>query len=92
MPVVPVEEVVTSFYFRFNVVDRPGVLAQIARILAEEQISIESVIQHGRSADTVPLIITTYEAPERAMRRAVAEIDRLEIVKEPTRVIRVERP
>lgn len=92
MPVVPVEEVVTSYYLRFIVVDQPGVLALIARILAEEKISIESVIQHGRSEDTVPLIIMTHEAPERAMRRAVAEIDRLEIVKEPTRVIRVERP
>jgi homoserine dehydrogenase len=92
LAVVPMDEVVTSFYFRFIVVDRPGVLAQIARILAAEEISIESVIQHGRSADTVPLIITTHEAPERAMRRAVAEIDRLAIVREPTRVIRVERP
>lgn len=92
MPVVPVEEVVTSYYLRFIVVDQPGVLALIARVLAEERISIESVIQHGRSEDTVPLIIMTHEAPERAMRRAVSEIDRLEIVKEPTRVIRVERP
>ena len=92
LPVAPVEEVVTSYYFRFVVVDRPGVLAQIARILASEQISIESVIQHGRSEDTVPLIIMTHEAPERAMRRAIAEIDRLSIVKEPALVIRVERP
>ncbi len=83
---------VTSYYLRFIVVDQPGVLTLIARILAEERISIESVIQHGRSEDTVPLIIMTHEAPERAMRRAVSEIDRLEMVKEPTRVIRVERP
>jgi homoserine dehydrogenase len=92
LPVVPMEEIVTSYYFRFIVLDQPGVLAQIARILATERISIESVIQHGRSTDTVPLIIMTHEATERAMRRAVAEIDRLSMVKEPTHVIRVERP
>ncbi len=92
LPVVPVEEVVTSYYFRFVVLDQPGVLAQITQILATEQISIESVIQHGRSEDTVPLIIMTHEAPERAMRRAVARIDRLSMVREPTLVIRVERP
>ena len=73
-------------------VDQPGVLAEIARILAVEEISIESVIQHGRSADTVPLIIMTHQAQESAMREAVAEVDRLSLVKEPTHVIRVERP
>ncbi len=91
-PMVPMEEIVSSYYMRFLVVDQPGVLAEIARILAVEEISIESVIQHGRSADTVPLIIMTHQAQESAMREAVAEIDRLSLVKEPTHVIRVERP
>lgn len=91
LPIVPMDEIVTAYSLRFLVLDRPGVLAQITGILAEQDISIQSVIQHGRSADTVPLIIMTHEAVEKALRRAVAVIDRLPAVKERTRVIRVEK-
>ena len=90
---VPVGEVKTSFYCRFTVYDRPGVLAQIARIFASEKISIATVIQHGRSETqngTVPLIMTLHEAPEAAMRRAVAEIDRLSIIGQKSQTIRIE--
>ena len=90
---VPVEEITTRFYCRLTVYDRPGVLAQVARIFSEEQISIETVIQHGRSETedgTVPLIMTTHEAREAAMRRAMAEIDRLRVVTEKSQIIRIE--
>ena len=90
---VPVGEVKTSFYCRFTVYDQPGVLAQIARIFASEKISIATVIQHGRSETqngTVPLIMTLHEAPEAAMRRAVAQIDRLSIVGQQSQTIRIE--
>ena len=90
---VPVGEVKTSFYCRFTVYDQPGVLAQIARIFASEKISIATVIQRGRSETqngTVPLIMTLHEAPEAAMRRAVAQIDRLSIVGQQSQTIRIE--
>ncbi len=90
---VPVDEVKTSFYCRFTVYDQPGVLAQIARIFASEKISIATVIQHGRSETrngTVPLIMTLHEAPEAAMRRAVAEIDQLTVVGQKSQTIRIE--
>ena len=83
----------TSFYCRFTVYDQPGVLAQIARIFASEKISIATVIQHGRSETrngTVPLIMTLHEAPEAAMRRAVAEIDQLTVVGQKSQTIRIE--
>ena len=57
----------SRFYLRLLVADRPGVLAEIARVLAEHQISIASVIQHEaldeHEGDTVPLVIMTHTAP-----------------------------
>jgi homoserine dehydrogenase len=90
---VPPEDVHTSAYFRFTVHDRPGVIAQIAQIFSEEQISIAMVIQHGRSevvGGAVPLIITAHEAPESHMRRAVAAIDQLPVILEKSQVVRIE--
>ena len=90
---IPMEEVEIRYYLRFLVLDQPGVLAQIARILAVHRISIASVIQKGRSLQeggTVPLVMMTHEAKERNMGAAVAEIDKLPEVREGTRLIRVE--
>jgi homoserine dehydrogenase len=90
---IPPEEVETSFYCRFTVYDQPGVLARIARIFSEQQISIATVIQHGRSETeqgTVPLIMTTHEAREASMRTAVQQIDRLSIITEPSQILRIE--
>lgn len=88
---IPMEEIVIPYYFRFHVLDKPGVLAQISRILADENISISSVIQKERAAESVvPLVIMTHEAPEKAMRSAIAKIDALGVVKDKTTVIRVE--
>ncbi len=90
---IPPGEIETSFYCRFTVYDRPGVLAQIARIFSEERISIATVIQHGRSETeegTVPLIMTTHDAREAAMRRAVKEIDRLPTITEKSQILRIE--
>jgi homoserine dehydrogenase len=91
---IPPEEIVTSFYCRFTVYDRPGVLALIARIFSEKEISIATVIQQGRSEsekDAVPLIMTTHQGREAAMRAAVAEINNLQVIKEPSQIIRIER-
>lgn len=89
---IPMEEVCIPYYFRFLVADKPGVLAQISRILAEEQISIASVIQKGRAQHegTVPLIIMTHEAKEKAVRSAIQRINTLDIVRDRVQVIRVE--
>lgn len=80
------------YYLRALACDRPGVLAQIARVLAEERISIASVIQKERDLQggTVPLIIVTHEAPEAAMQRALAALGRLDILQGQARVIRIE--
>lgn len=67
------------FYLRFNVDDRPGVLAEIAGILGRQKISIASVIQHETEEEaggSVPLVIMTHTAPEGAMSQALQTIDR----------------
>ncbi|MGQ9575320.1 MAG: homoserine dehydrogenase [Thermoguttaceae bacterium] len=76
-------KVLGRYYLRFNVDDRPGVLAEIAGILGRHQISIASVIQHEteeQAANIVPLVIMTHSAPEGAMRQAMAAIDQLPFV------------
>ncbi len=73
------------YYLRFSVEDRPGVIAQIAGILGQHQISIASVIQHeptnGEEGDVVPLVIMTHSASEGAASRALEEIDQLPSVR-----------
>ena len=91
---IPPEEIETSFYCRFTVYDRPGVLAHIARIFSEVGISIATVIQHGRSETeegTVPLIITTHKAKEASMRSAVDEINNLDVITRKPQIIRIEQ-
>lgn len=73
------------YYLRFTVEDKPGVLAEIAGVLGRHSISIASLIQHEPSGDdgarVVPLVVMTYHAREGAAAVAVAEIDRLKVVK-----------
>jgi homoserine dehydrogenase len=71
----------SRFYLRVLVQDRPGMLAEVARVLAEQQISIASVIQHeafeGHEGEFVPLVIMTHYAPTGKFRVAAAAIDAL---------------
>ena len=91
-PLVPLGEIHASCYLRFTAQDRPGVLGHIAGALGRHEIGIESVIQQGRGGATrsVPVLVKTHPAPERAVRRALEEIDRLPDVTAPTRMIRIE--
>jgi homoserine dehydrogenase len=89
--VVPIGEVVSRYYVRLSVVDRPGVLAKIAAILGHARISISSVIQpEGRVGEKVPLVLMIHEAPNAAMAKALGRIARLPVVKEEPMMIRVE--
>jgi homoserine dehydrogenase len=87
----PMEEISSLYYLRFTVVDRPGVLAQIAGELGRCGISISSMVQQGRrEGQTVPVVIKTHTARERDVQTALREINRKAFVSEPTRLIRVE--
>jgi homoserine dehydrogenase len=88
----------SRYYLRFDVPDRPGVLAKIASVLAEYQISIASVLQKekvckvaGREGQPiVPLVILTHKAYEMDMQRAIGEIQQLPVVEGKPVIIRVE--
>lgn len=84
----PAHSVRSRFYLRLLVSDRHGVLAEIARILAEHQISISSVIQHealdDHEGDTVPLVIMTHTALTGQFQAALAEIDARDYVVSPS--------
>ncbi len=88
----PMEELTTRYYLRCMVVDRPGVLSQIAGVLGHHRISIMSVLQQGRQeGQTVPLIIMTHRASERSVQTALKEINQMAtVVSHPTTLIRVE--
>jgi len=77
-------KLLSRYYLRFTVEDRPGVLAQITGVLGQHHISIASVIQHEHDpegdADTVPLVIMTHSAAEGDAAGATKEIDRLPCV------------
>ncbi len=79
------------YYIRLQVVDRPGVLAEIAAILRDHAISIEALIQRARNPGRgVPIVLTTHEAREGAMVAALGQIGALTSVLEPPRMIRIE--
>jgi homoserine dehydrogenase len=89
--VMPIDQIPSRYYVRLSVVDRPGVLAQIATILGASSIGISSVIQpEGRPGESVPLILMMHNAPNAAMTQALAKMSQLKVVKEPPMLLRVE--
>jgi homoserine dehydrogenase len=85
------EDIESMYYFRFAALDQPGVLSKISGILGNNNISIASVIQKGRSVvASVPLVVLTHVAREKDVLKSVAEIDNLQVVSEKTLFIRVE--
>ena len=90
-PASPMLRHVGAYYVRLMVVDRPGVIADIAAALRDEQVSMEQMIQRGRApGEAVPVVLTTHETEEAAMRRALERIGDLDTVLEPPRMIRVD--
>jgi homoserine dehydrogenase len=91
LPRSPMRRHVGAYYFRLMVSDRPGVLADVAACLRDHRVSIESLIQRGRSEDEpVPIVFTTHETTEADMTGALADIAVLEAVLEPPLMIRIE--
>lgn len=91
IPVLPVTEIVTHYYFRFAALDRPGVLSTIAGILGKYGISIKTVQQKGRKTNgTVPIVMLTHNAREADVRAAIKEIAVLDVVGAKPVLIRIE--
>lgn len=86
-----ISSILSRYYLRFHVIDKPGVLSQISRVLGSHKISISDVIQKERSeGSVVPLILLTHDAHERDVRGAIGVIDRLKVVRGKSQVIRIE--
>ncbi len=90
-PAAPAGSHRSAFYIRLMVRDEPGVFADIAAVLRDERVSMEQVIQRGRSpSEIVPVVMTVHETDEAAMMRAVDRLAALASVAEPPRLIRIE--
>ena len=91
MPSVPMSMHYGAYYLRLMVVDRPGVIADVTAILRDAGISLESMLQRGRSpGEAVPVVLVTHETRESAMREALVRIERLNAVMEKPALIRIE--
>lgn len=88
----PISDIETRYYFRLNAVDRPGVLAQISKVLGDNSVSISSVIQKESDplAQTAELVIMTHSAREEAVQKALGEVRQLAVVNEVSSFVRVE--
>ena len=78
-PILPMEEVETAYYLRLRVLDRPGVLADITRILADLSISIDAMVQKepGEGEEQVDIIMLTHRTVESNVNAAIARIEGL---------------
>jgi homoserine dehydrogenase len=90
-PSVPMSAHVGAYYLRLMVVDRPGVIADVTAVLRDLGVSLESMLQRGRSpGEAVPVVLVTHETQESAMREALSRIAALDAVVEPPAMIRIE--
>jgi homoserine dehydrogenase len=90
-PSVPMSSHVGAYYLRLMVVDRPGVIADVTAILRDMGVSLESMLQRGRSpGEAVPVVLVTHETKESAMRDALDRIGALPTVMEEPTLIRIE--
>ncbi|OGI44782.1 MAG: homoserine dehydrogenase [Candidatus Muproteobacteria bacterium RIFCSPHIGHO2_01_FULL_65_16] len=92
LPILPMERVETSYYLRLHALDRPGVLADITRILGDLGISIEAILQKepAEGENVVPIIILTHRVVERNMNEAISRIEQLASIKGSVARIRLE--
>jgi len=90
IPILPLQDVRSSYYLRLRVEDRPGVLADLARILAQSDISIGSMFQEPHGVDQADIIFLSHDASEGAVERAMAHIRDLSFVRSDVTRLRVE--
>jgi homoserine dehydrogenase len=92
LPILPMEKVETSYYLRLRVLDRPGVLADITRILADQSISIEAMVQKEPSEgeEQVDIIMLTHLTLEKNINDAIGRIESLPVISGKVIRIRLE--
>ena len=91
LPAAPMARHRGAYYIRLMVVDKPGVIADVAAALRDEEVSMESMLQRARApGEAVPVVLTTHDCEEGAMRAAIARIQALDAVVEKPVLIRIE--
>ena len=91
IPVMPIRDIRTCYYFRFSAMDQPGVLSKISGILGKYGISLKSVHQKGRKINgTVPVVMLSHSARENDVQNALSEIKSLDVVAHDPMLIRIE--
>ncbi|MBO0892367.1 MAG: ACT domain-containing protein, partial [Acidothermales bacterium] len=85
----PMGETVTRYHVSLDVLDKTGVLAEVARVFAEQGVSLQTVRQEGHG-DDAQLVVMTHEAPDAALSRTVEQLRGLAVVRDVTSVMRVE--
>ena len=92
VPILEIQQVETSYYLRMRVTDKPGVLADVTRILADSKISIDAMVQKepGKGEKRVDIVMLTHQALEKNVNRAIARIEKLSSVVGAVTRIRLE--
>ncbi len=92
LPILPMDDVETAYYLRMRVADEPGVLADLARILADGEISIDALLQRepGAGEDQTDIVLLTHVTFERRVNQAIARIEALPTVLSKVVRIRLE--
>ena len=92
LPVSPMGEVVTRYHISLDVADKPGVLAQVATVFAEQGVSIDTVRQQGRQdgGGEASLVVVTHRAPDAALSATVEALRKLDTVRGVASIMRVE--
>ena len=91
IPILPMDDLITHYYFRFSALDHPGVLSTISGIIGKDGISIQSVHQKGRKMNgAVPVVMLSHRAKEADVKRALNEINALDVVSNDAVLIRIE--
>jgi len=92
LPLLPMDEVETSYYLRMRAKDEPGVLADVTRILGDRQISIEAFIQKEppEGENEVNIILLTHKVREGSMNQAIIELKELDTITDNVNKIRME--
>ena len=91
IPIMPMAEIITRYYFRFEAMDKPGVLSKISGILGKYEISLKYVHQKGRKTNgSVPVVMLTHKAREKDVIDALTEIKALSVVCREPMLIRIE--
>ncbi len=92
LEILSMDEVQCAYYLRLQALDKPGVLADVTRILAEQEISIEAILQKEPEdgATSVPVILLTHQVKERAVNEAMRRVEALDSITAPVTRVRVE--